>query len=65
FVKGALGVARGPDRTRNSDCQWFIVKKDSTFLDGDYTNFGMVTSGMDVVQQIRKGDKMDQVRVTE
>jgi cyclophilin family peptidyl-prolyl cis-trans isomerase len=65
FVEGAVGVARGPDRTRNSDCQWFVVKKDSTFLDGDYTNFGQVTSGMDVVKQIRIGDKMTKVRVTD
>jgi cyclophilin family peptidyl-prolyl cis-trans isomerase len=65
FIEGAVGVARGPDRTRNSDCQWFVVKKDSNFLDGDYTNFGLVTSGMDVVKKIVKGDPMTQVRVTE
>ncbi len=65
FGKGAVGVARGPDRTRNSDCQWFVVKKDSDFLNGDYTNFGQVTSGMDVVEQIRIGDTMSKVRVTE
>jgi len=65
FIEGAVGVARGPDRNRNSDCQWFVVKKDSNFLDGDYTNFGLVTSGMDVVKKIVKGDPMTQVRVTE
>lgn len=65
FIEGAVGVARGPDRTRNSDCQWFVVKKDSNFLDGDYTNFGLVTSGMDVVKKIVKGDPMSKVRVTE
>lgn len=63
FYAGALGVARGPDRTRNSDCQWFIVKTDSTFLDRDYTNFGQVTTGMDVVKKIAIGDKMNRVRV--
>ena len=65
FVKGAVGVARGPDRSRNSDCQWFVVKRDSNFLDGDYTNFGLVAKGMDVVQQIRQGDKMTKVRITD
>ncbi len=65
FSKGAVGVARGPDRTRNSDCQWFVVKRDSDFLNGDYTNFGQVTAGMDVVEQIHIGDKMTQVRVTD
>jgi peptidyl-prolyl cis-trans isomerase B (cyclophilin B) len=65
FIEGAVGVARGPDRTRNSDCQWFVVKKDSNFLDGDYTNFGQVITGMDVVKKIVKGDPMTQVRVAE
>jgi cyclophilin family peptidyl-prolyl cis-trans isomerase len=65
FIEGAVGVARGPDRTRNSDCQWFVVKKDSNFLDGDYTNFGQVITGMDVIKKIVKGDPMTQVRVAE
>ncbi len=65
FSRGAVGVARGPDRALNSDCQWFVVKKDSAFLDGDYTNFGLVTQGLDVVDQIRIGDKMTQVRVAD
>ncbi|MGI8588180.1 MAG: peptidylprolyl isomerase [Chloroflexia bacterium] len=65
FLEGAVGVARGSDRRLNSDCQWFIVKRDSNFLDGDYTNFGMVTSGMDVVAAIVKGDKMEKVQVSE
>ncbi len=65
FGRGAVGVARGPDRRLNSDCQWFVVKKDSAFLDGDYTNFGLVTQGLDVVDQMRIGDQMTRVRVTE
>ncbi|HUS17281.1 MAG TPA: peptidylprolyl isomerase, partial [Chloroflexia bacterium] len=56
FVRGAVGVARGPDRTRNSDCQWFVVKRDATSLDGDYTNFGTVIIGMDVADQIKQRD---------
>jgi peptidyl-prolyl cis-trans isomerase B (cyclophilin B) len=63
FNTGALGVARGPDRSRNSDCQFFIVKKDSRFLDGDYTNFGQVIEGMPVVQSISKGDAMTKVTI--
>ncbi len=65
FNTGALGVARGPDRRLNSDCQFFIVKTDSRFLDGDYTNFGQVIEGMDVVKKIAIGDKMTAVRVEE
>lgn len=63
FNIGALGVARGPDRKLNSDCQFFIVKRDATFLDGDYTNFGQTIEGMDVVSKIAIGDKMTKVRV--
>jgi cyclophilin family peptidyl-prolyl cis-trans isomerase len=63
FNVGALGVARGPDRKLNSDCQFFIVKTDARFLDGDYTNFGQTIEGMDVVKKIAIGDKMNSVRV--
>ncbi|MBF6613516.1 MAG: peptidylprolyl isomerase [Chloroflexi bacterium] len=65
FSEGALGVARGPDKSRNSDCQFFIVKTDSDFLNGEYTNWGQVIEGMDVVKKIAKGDKMTSVRVEE
>ena len=63
FKLGALGIARGPDRAFNNDAQWFVVKKDSTFLDKDYTNFGQVTSGMDVVNGIKIGDKIKSITV--
>ena len=65
FSVGALGVARGPDKSRNSDCQFFIVTKDAMWLNGEYTNWGQVTEGMDVVKKISKGDKMTSVRVEE
>jgi peptidyl-prolyl cis-trans isomerase B (cyclophilin B) len=65
FNPGALGVARGPDRRLNSDCQFFIVKTDANFLNGDYTNFGQVIEGMDVVQKIAIGDKMNKVTIEE
>ena len=65
FNAGALGVARGPDRRLNSDCQFFIVKTDARFLDRDYTNFGQVIEGMDVVKKIAIGDKMTSVRIGE
>jgi len=65
FNEGALGVARGPDRNRNSDCQFFIVTKDASWLNGDYTNWGQVTEGMDVVKKIARGDRMTTVRVEE
>ncbi|MBU6423816.1 MAG: peptidylprolyl isomerase, partial [Chloroflexi bacterium] len=38
-------------------------KKDSTFLDKQYTNFGQVTSGMDVVMGIKIGDKIASITI--
>lgn len=58
FVAGSLGVARGQDIRISNDAQFFIVKKDSPFLNGQYTNFGIVTKGMDVVNQMQVGDKI-------
>lgn len=63
FVRGAVGVARGGDIKISNDSQFFITKKDSTFLDGQYTNFGMVTSGMDVVDKMAIGDKILSITV--
>jgi len=58
FSLGSIGIARGGDIRINNDSQFFIVKKDSAFLDKQYTNFGKVIIGMDVVDRIEIGDKI-------
>lgn len=58
FVVGSLGVARGGDIRVSNDSQFFITTKEATWLNGQYTNFGEVTEGMDVVMKIQKGDKI-------
>ena len=58
FVIGSLGVARGQDINVSNDAQFFITKQDASWLNGQYTNFGIVTKGMDVVNQIQIGDKI-------
>ena len=58
-------MARGADKSRNNDSQFFITKSDASWLDGEYTNFGQVIEGMDVVKKIAIGDKMTGVRVEE
>jgi peptidyl-prolyl cis-trans isomerase B (cyclophilin B) len=63
FTLGAVGIARGQDPTINNGSQWFVVKKDSTFLDRQYTNFGLVTAGMDVVNGIKIGDKIKSIAI--
>ena len=49
--RGVLSMARSSDPD-SAGSQFFIVVKDSFFLDGKYTAFGKVLSGMDVVDKI-------------
>jgi cyclophilin family peptidyl-prolyl cis-trans isomerase len=49
--RGVLSMARSSD-PNSAGSQFFIVLKDANFLDGQYTVFGKVTSGMDVVDKI-------------
>jgi len=49
--RGTLSMARSQD-PNSAGSQFFIVLKDSRFLDGKYTVFGKVTSGMDIVDTI-------------
>ena len=59
FTAGSVGVARmSQPADRSNDHQFFIVKKDSFHLNGQYTYLGKVVSGMDVVNQIMVGDKI-------
>lgn len=50
-VRGVISMARS-DSYNSASSQFFIVHKDSTFLDGKYAAFGRVTSGMDVVDKL-------------
>ena len=50
-TRGAVSMAR-PNDMDGASSQFFIVHKDSTFLDGQYACFGYVTEGMDVVDSI-------------
>ncbi|MBQ7682174.1 MAG: peptidylprolyl isomerase [Oscillibacter sp.] len=51
-TRGTISMARNSFDMDSASSQFFIVHKDSTFLDGDYAAFGHVTSGMEVVDQI-------------
>lgn len=54
-LRGAVSMARASDPD-SADSQFFIVLADSPFLDRQYTVFGRVISGMQFVDQIKKGD---------
>ncbi len=58
FIIGSLGIASRGDGKVQNDAQFFITKKDSQFLNGQYTNFGIVTKGMDVVNKLEIGSKI-------
>ena len=49
--RGALSMARSQD-PNSAGSQFFVVLRDANFLDGQYTVFGRVTSGMDAVDKI-------------
>jgi peptidyl-prolyl cis-trans isomerase B (cyclophilin B) len=53
-------MARSQD-PNSAGSQFFIVVKDSKFLDGQYTVFGEVTEGIDIVDKIvsQKRDSKD------
>ena len=50
-VRGVVSMARAQDPD-SAGSQFFVVVKDSDFLDGQYTAFGRVIAGMDVADKI-------------
>ncbi|MEF2072363.1 peptidylprolyl isomerase [Consotaella aegiceratis] len=55
FERGTVGMARASD-PNSANSQFFIMLADGDFLNGQYTVVGEVETGMDVVDQIKKGD---------
>jgi peptidyl-prolyl cis-trans isomerase B (cyclophilin B) len=56
--RGIVSMARSQDPD-SAGSQFFVVVKDSHFLDGQYTVFGKVVSGMDVADKIVNSPKDD------
>lgn len=61
---GAVAMARSsnPD---SASSQFYITLGPAAFLDMNYAVFGRVVDGMEVVNQIRMGDRMTSVTVVE
>ena len=58
---GALNMANGGPNTNAA--QFCIMLGDRSYLDGDFTVFGEVVEGLDVVMRIARGDVVESVRI--
>jgi cyclophilin family peptidyl-prolyl cis-trans isomerase/HEAT repeat protein len=59
--EGLLGMASLGNHTEST--QFFITHSPALHLDGNYTIFGRVTEGMEVVHQIQVGDQLLEARI--
>jgi cyclophilin family peptidyl-prolyl cis-trans isomerase/HEAT repeat protein len=63
YERGAVGMALSGKDTGGS--QWFVTHSPQPHLNGGYTVFGRVISGMDVVDRIARGDVIRRVIINE
>jgi len=68
-VDGAIATARTADNVNperlSSGSQFYITLGPQPFLDGQYTVFGQVVDGMDVVEAITVGDLIEEIVISE
>ena len=62
FSRGIVGMARSQN-PNSANSQFFIMLEDSPHLNNQYTVWGKVVKGMDVVDKIKKGDQLDNGKV--
>lgn len=64
---GSLGMARQPDSVnperRSHGSQFHILLAESPHMNSSYTVFGKVLKGMEVVDSLRQGDRIIELRV--
>ena len=63
-VRGVVAMAR-TQAPNSAGSQFYFTLAPAHFLDNQYTVFGRVTSGMEVVDKIKVGDKMKSVKIVE
>jgi cyclophilin family peptidyl-prolyl cis-trans isomerase/HEAT repeat protein len=63
YERGAVGMALSGKDTGGS--QWFVTHSPQPHLDGGYTVFGRVVSGMEIVDRITRGDVIRDIVITE
>ena len=62
FKRGILGMARSQD-PNSANSQFFIMLEDWPHLNNQYTVFGKVLKGMEIIDKIKKGDGFDNGKV--
>jgi cyclophilin family peptidyl-prolyl cis-trans isomerase len=60
---GSVGMARFPDDYDSASTQFYIMKEHRPLLNGEYTLFGRVVRGMDLVMKIKKGWKISKIEL--
>ena len=55
FVRGIVGMARSQN-PNSANSQFFIMLEESPHLNNQYTAWGRVVKGMEIVDKIKKGD---------
>ena len=63
-LRGTVAMARSQD-PNSAGSQFYICYGPTPHLDGSYTVFGKVTSGMEHVDRIKQGDRMKSVAIVE
>ncbi|MGB3201636.1 MAG: peptidylprolyl isomerase [Nodosilinea sp.] len=63
-TRGAVAMARS-QAVDSASAQFYITLAELPFLDGSYAVFGYVTSGMETVDAIQQGDRIESARVVE
>ena len=63
-LRGTVAMARSQDPD-SAGCQFYICYGATPHLDGQYTVFGKVVAGMELVDRIKQGDRMTSVAIVE
>lgn len=63
FTKGSVGIARAGDIRISNLMQFYVCTGGCRHLDGQYTNFGQVTSGQEIADAVKVGDKIKTIRI--
>jgi len=63
-VRGTVAMARSTD-PNSASCQFYICYGPQPHLDGQYTVFGQVTSGMELIDDVKNGTVMKKLSIVE